>query len=288
MPTGWTIRSGDNNTKLYAIILENGNVIAGSLVNGTTIPGPTIQNQATISSGVFTAIAYDGGVIDIANRHDLVTLSTGWGQDANQPGSLFFYANEAGPVLTLTLTAGGNYYTVAPTVSFVGDCDRTAAATATLSTAGSVIGVTVTGGGTGYTTGDPVTFTGGGGSGAAGTAVCSIFGVILSVTMVSHGSGYTSAPTPVFGGAGMNATGTSSIGFPVASLDLTDAGLGYTALPTVTITGNGSGATAAVTAIGTPLAAGDYGVLLSITNDQLNQVWPASWTIPLKVTAGAE
>lgn len=294
MPTGWTIRGGDFFTKLYAIVLENGNMLAGVLTDSSTIEMPTLQTEASFTSGTLIPTAYDDGVIALAGKKELIPVGTGWGQDAAHAGSLMFYAATAGPVLGINLTAGGHGYTVAPTVVFSGSNPTPAAATAVLGALGEVVSVTVTNGGTGYPQDGPVTFSGGGGSGAAGTLNVDELGAITSVTMVAAGANYTTPPTPNAAG-GVGAVLAAVLGFPVTSITLDDPGDGYTTLPTITFTGGGSfgeEAAASVIAIGTALPAGTYGVVLRLamgTVDDLNdgspfQNFPASWTIPLTVT----
>jgi hypothetical protein len=114
MPTGWTLRGGDTSTICYAIILNNGNIVTGTLATGTTIPGPTLQSEAALSTGTCAVTAYLNSTIALANKNTLVLVGTGYGQDSTHPGSIMFKAATTGPV---GLTAGNYGVILSLTVS---------------------------------------------------------------------------------------------------------------------------------------------------------------------------
>ncbi len=76
----------------------------------------------------------------------------------------------AGGLSALAVTAGGEDYTTAPTVSITGGGGTGATATATIA-GGAVTGFNITNPGSGYTSAPTVTLTGGGGTGATASAV---------------------------------------------------------------------------------------------------------------------
>ncbi len=127
-----------------------------------------------------------------------------------------------------------------------------AVATATLSTAGSLKSVSVTAGGAGYTVAPTITITGGGGTGATATATVSGGAItaitvgaagsgytsVPTVTITADGGDTITAP----------ASATAVLGKTVASISVSTAGTGYSAAPTVTITGGNPTTAATVTA----------------------------------------
>ena len=149
-----------------------------------------------------------------------------------------------GGIASVTVTAPGAGYTVAPLVTITGG-DGTATATASISTSGVVTAVTVGTTGSGYES-FAVAFDGGGGSGATATAS----GGVDAVQLTDGGAGYT-MPTVEFdlpalpdgtqakghvpmianGDAvdGMDANGT------VTAVVIDEAGSGYTSAPGVAI-----------------------------------------------------
>jgi hypothetical protein len=151
-----------------------------------------------------------------------------------------------GPVLSLTVTAGGTGYTSAPTVSF---SSGSAAATATIS--GSPLSsVTLTGPGSGYTSAPTIAFTGGSPTTPAAAVPIMSSPTVASVTIGNGGAGYTSPPTVTFSAGalgGTPATGTATINDgAVTGVTMTSGGTGHQVGQTPTVTfsgGGGSGAT---------------------------------------------
>lgn len=110
---------------------------------------------------------------DPSNQTYTVTLLTGYinlarQQVAMRAACVRQLLPAQSPVLTLSLTAGGSGYTVAPSIT-IGGTGSYASATATIAT-GSVSSLTLAFGGQGYIAAPTVTISGGGGSGAAATA----------------------------------------------------------------------------------------------------------------------
>ncbi len=119
--------------------------------------------------------------------------------NANYPGDMRAYIQlndfsktfYNGPLTGLTLEAGGNGYTSAPSVSISGGGGSGALATTTLGP-GAIASLSLTNGGANYVTAPTVTFTGGG-SGAQATANLSPT-TVVSLALQSGGNGYTAAP----------------------------------------------------------------------------------------------
>lgn len=101
----------------------------------------------------------------------------------------------SGALAAVTITAAGDSYTAAPTVSFSGGGGTGATATASLSTA-SVSVITITANGTGYTAAPTVTLTGGT-AGTNATATASIMTAldIMNITVNYQNSWITLAYT---------------------------------------------------------------------------------------------
>jgi hypothetical protein len=188
---------------------------------------------------------------------------------------------------SISITAPGNSYTSAPTVTISPPNITTGVqATATAVTSSTISTVTVTGGGAGYAYPPYVNITGG-----DGTAVIqpTISGSVSRVFVVgSAGSGYVTAPTVTITGAGgtgaaANAiiatqatatatitsgavTGVTLVGGPWSANSLLGtvgtvlSGAGYSAVPTVTFSAPTSGTTATGTAIVTIMPGGYYAV----------------------------
>jgi len=163
----------------------------------------------------------------------------------------------------VSVTNGGDGYTVAPTVSINGGGGIDAEAEAIISS-GQVIAVNVTNRGTGYTSTPSIAFIGGNGNGAIAVAtretqpqflagerlyssdliisadvVDATPTSIQSVTVTKGGTGYTEAPLVTIANAptgGTNATASATIsGGVVTSVNIISQGSGYTDLPAVTI-----------------------------------------------------
>lgn len=164
----------------------------------------------------------------------------------------FLPAAATQPVRSITVTAGGNNYTSAPTVNLTGGNGTNATATATLATAGVVKSVTVTNGGTRYNSVPTVTIsaptTAGGITATAIAIVNPTTHIVTGISVTNPGSGYTSIPTVTISApspGGTRARASAVLGFAVAGITVTNGGSGYTSAPIVNITGgNGSGATA--------------------------------------------
>jgi hypothetical protein len=82
-----------------------------------------------------------------------------------------WYNNYTLSIESVTVTAGGSGYTVAPEVVVTGECVRPAVMVAKINSAGSVFAIEVVDSGQGYTTTALITIVGGNGSGARASAV---------------------------------------------------------------------------------------------------------------------
>jgi FtsP/CotA-like multicopper oxidase with cupredoxin domain len=150
-----------------------------------------------------------------------------------------------GGVTQLRTVAGGNNYTVPPTVIITGGGGTGATATAGLNPIGAVTLLTA---GTGYTSAPTITLGAPNVAGVLATAATTVSGgTVNSITMVEPGSGYTNIVTPptctITGGGGTGAT--CSVMIPtlnmVGSITITNPGTGYTAQPMVYIVPNNAG-----------------------------------------------
>jgi hypothetical protein len=141
------------------------------------------------------------------------------------------HINQAGGVQSVTVTDGGRYRNVAPTVSFEPVVE--------------VETLTLTDGGEGYTQ-TPKVFIGGGG-GVGATAECTILAEVDSIAVLSGGSGYTSPPSvSIIGGEGSGALATATIqGGVVTAVSVTNSGSGYRSQPSVVLSGGGGSGAAA-------------------------------------------
>lgn len=115
---------------------------------------------------------------------------------------------------------------------------------------GFVVGATIIDGGQGYTNAPRVNFVGGGGSGATATATIDANGSVTAISIRNTGSGYTNSPLvvidpPPFPPKSAYATATVVNGF-VVGVSITNGGYGYGSSPSIHfIGGGGSGASAA-------------------------------------------
>ena len=159
-------------------------------------------------------------------------------------------------VASVTVTAGGDMYLIAPTISFSGGGGTGATATAVLLDM-EVHEINVTDGGSGYTSAPTVNIHNDGShTGTEPTTATAALstgsgGVIQSLTITNKGSGYTSAPTISFAGGGSGASVTALIqGVSTAGITITNAGKGYTSAPVITFVGDGSSLAASATLSG--------------------------------------
>ena len=154
-----------------------------------------------------------------------------------------------GGVTSAGVTAGGNFYTAAPTVSasVTYSSGGSAATFSTTLTNGSVTGITIIYPGLNYTSAPTLTV---GNPPAANTAVPTavLSGLVYGVTLGGTLTGYTSVPTLVFtSGGGTGAAGHvnwNSYTGTLVDATVDNAGSGYSVAPTVTVTGGGGSATA--------------------------------------------
>lgn len=115
---------------------------------------------------------------------------------------------------------------------------------------GFVVGATIIDGGQGYTNAPRVNFVGGGGSGATATATIDANGSVTAISIRNTGSGYTNSPLvvidpPPFPPKSAYATATVVNGF-VVGVSITNGGYGYGSSPSIHfVGGGGSGASAA-------------------------------------------
>jgi hypothetical protein len=163
-------------------------------------------------------------------------------------------AISGGAVTGVTVTDGGNSYTIAPTVSFSGGGG--AAATANIVDE-AVDSISVTNGGSGYTSAPSVTLTSLAHFGDEATATAAVSslsgGAVTGFTSLSGGAGYTSAPSVSFsGGGGSSAAASATLATltaPVKSVTVDEHLHGFHAsAPSVTFSGGG-GSGAAGTAV---------------------------------------
>ena len=232
-----------------------------------TLQGRTYLNTNSVIASRYNEISRMGGnpstlieyslnttnpnvspVIDIRNSPSLISYNY---RMRNQSGEDLRATTSTGVVSQLIIQNNGSGYTVAPTISFIGD-GTGAAATALLGTT-AVSSATITAGGSGYTSAPTVTFSGGGGTGAEANAILAGTS-IESIAVTSGGTGYTVAPSIIFsgggGGTGAEATAVLSTA-SIASIGVSTGGTGYTSAPTVTFSGGGgTGATATATVSG--------------------------------------
>jgi hypothetical protein len=152
-------------------------------------------------------------------------------------GTVFVKQGGVDPVIIVT--APGNGYNSAPTVTISGGSGSGATAVATIGTPQLAI-VTVTNQGSGYTSAPGVVFTGGGGSGGAATATISLRSVITT-HMTNSGAGYTLTPAAVVSGGGgsgaalrSNMVSDGAGELAVGSLTILSGGTGYTSIPNIT------------------------------------------------------
>ena len=236
-----------------------------------TLQGRTYLNTNSVIASRYNEISRMGGnpstlieyslnttnpnvspVIDIRNSPSLISYNY---RMRNQSGEDLRATTSTGVVSQLIIQNNGSGYTVAPTISFIGD-GTGAAATALLGTT-AVSSATITAGGTGYTSAPTITFSGGGGTGAEATAILAGTS-IASIAVTSGGTGYTVAPSIIFsgggGGTGAEATAVLSTA-SIASIGVSTGGTGYTSAPTVTFSGGGgTGAEATAILAGTSIA----------------------------------
>ena len=192
-------------------------------------------NQDT---GVESVTITNGG--SYANTGALPTVSFTGGTGSGATGTVV----GSGFINTVTVTAGGTGYTIAPLVTFTGG-GTGGAATAVMSATGAIKNITVTNVGADYISAPTVSFTATTGSGATATAKLTY--AITDVSIIDGGSGYTTAPTVVFGGSGTGATATATVsGGVVTGITLTNGGSGYyldgTSVPMTFTGGGGTGA----------------------------------------------
>ena len=168
-------------------------------------------------------------------------------------------------VASVSITAGGSGYTVAPTVSFSGGDGTGAAATATIS-GGAVTAIAVTNPGSGYTVPPTVAF-------SMPSGAFDEEAVATSTLEATGGSGYTSAPTVAFSGGSPTTAATALaeisggkvtglfLTTSVHDVNVTHGGSGYTGTATVTFSGGGG-----TGAAGTPVVVDGEITGVTITN----------------------
>ena len=128
---------------------------------------------------------------------------------------------------TVTVTAGGSGYTIAPLITFTGT-GTGGAATAVMSTTGAIKSIAMTHVGSSYISAPTISFTATTGSGA--TAVAKLGYPINTISIISgqEGTGYTTAPIVVISGSGTGATATATVsGGQVTGVTVTNGGSGY-------------------------------------------------------------
>jgi hypothetical protein len=289
--------AGQNYLDATVDLSETGG--SGAAATATVTYGVKTVNVTSTGSGYSSApsVTFSGangsGATAVANLVGYVNIITVTNQGVNYtqvPPISITGGGGSGATATATLTGGvvrvislpaqdNAWFTVAPSVTFSGGSEVTAAiATSTLASTGRIGNITITNGGSGYTSIPTVTFTGGGGSGAVANAILS-GEVVVGINIINRGSDYTSVPTiTISGGGGTGATATvnniqkrvASVtlnsggyynGIPTAWFDGTystsvlmnrsisqitvnNNGIGYTSEPTITIGGDGVGATA--------------------------------------------
>ena len=242
---------GNLNTYSAAEVLDM-SLQGRTYLNTNSVIASTYNEAARMGGNPSTLIEYSlsttnqnvSPLIDVRNAPSLISYNY---RMRDQAGEDLSAGTSTGEVSQVILQNSGSGYTVAPTISFIGD--GTGAEAAAILGTTAVSSVTVTAGGSGYTSAPTVAFTGGGGSGADATAVLAGTSV-ASIAVTAGGSGYTSVPDIVFssggGGSGASATAVLSTA-SVASIAVTSGGSGYTSAPTVTLSGGG-GTGAAATA----------------------------------------
>jgi hypothetical protein len=153
------------NVSMCLLPLTNTVTIDGNLINGS--PGISTQNAYTPGNGNYAGL----NSLVYADAIDCVSITS---STAPVQSIRSLNANNFDDYVTfITLTAGGNSYTSAPTLSFSGGGGSGATAIAYI-TDGAVIGFRMVSLGSGYTSAPTVSLSGGGGSGAAATAFIGI------------------------------------------------------------------------------------------------------------------
>ncbi len=220
----------------YLGTLVLGNYTAlGATANAVTLTAGNLQASGSSTIFVGNALTITASAnIGFTGSQSL----TFTGAATTASGTNLFTNNLAAAGLaSVSVTAAGTGYSLAPSVTLTGGGGAGAAASSTLKVTGS----NVSAAGSGYTIAPSVSLNGGGGTGATATSSSAINTVVVG----SGGSGYTSMPTISSFGAGGSSVLYTVTG-AVNTISYTDLG-NYYYQPQVTITGGGASSSATAT-----------------------------------------
>jgi len=196
--------------------------------------GETLTLTDSTKPLAMTAVEPSGVVLDLHGQ-PLVCENDTFG-DLKLAGTLRLVGN--GAIAGITVIDGGEDYTRAPAVSFIGGGGKGAAADALM----RVHEIALTKVGAGYTSNPTLIISppeiAGGRTATAAAYINNVNGAIDRIIITNPGSGYLRAPRVTFtggGGEGAEVEATLSI----AGFFVSDGGSGYAAMPAVVLTGGG-------------------------------------------------
>lgn len=188
----------------------------GAMVNSSPV-------EASIAGGRVSSISTTAG--GTHSTVPTVNLTGGGGSGATAVASLGVRA------ASFTINGGTTVYSTAPSVTISGGGGTGATATAVL-TSGVVTGITVTAAGNGFTNAPTITFSGGtvttAGVNPTGVGNSSNF-LVIGIQVTNPGSGYTSAPSVTFS-SGTGTTATANLSSISLAADTTLGGSGDTVI----------------------------------------------------------
>jgi fibronectin-binding autotransporter adhesin len=188
----------------------------GAMINNSPV-------EASIAGGRVSSISTTAG--GTHSTVPTVNLTGGGGSGATAVASLGVRA------ASFTINGGTTVYSTAPTVTISGGGGTGATATAQL-TSGVVTGITVTAAGNGFTSAPTITFNGGtvttAGVNPTGVGNSSNF-IVIGIQVTNPGSGYTSSPSVTFS-SGTGTTATANMSSISLAADTTLGGTGDTAI----------------------------------------------------------
>lgn len=229
---------GSGATGTAAIDTVTGKVTSITITNPgtgfTSVPRVVMSGGLGLAPiGVVKSIDVNNMGNAVYNTPPTVNITGGGGTGASAVANL----NDAGNLLSITMTSYGYGYTSAPVVTL--DNGAVTPAVPVLPTLVANYGAATAASpfviinkGNGYKTTPQVTISGGGGSGAEAIAAINGDGTLASITLTNPGTNYSSYPTvTISGGGGSGATAVIGIG--------SNAQATVTLTPTVTTTSRG-------------------------------------------------
>jgi|GEM_PF-657693 len=268
----------------------------------STGPGSTVINAASLNASVTNQISISAdqnysGTLDYSvskTNPQIIGLSLKNTQSGSSItlGGLTTTELSTGKLSEISITAGGNGYTISPNVSISGGGGSNASAKSFLSIKNIQ---NINYGGVGYFVGDTVRITGGTTTAVAIVDATNLVnGSITALRIVNGGSGFTNlAGLPISGGSGLGAI-VDAFG-EVNSIVLTNQGNGYLSTPSVTISnaagdifGSGANAIAVLQMDPTPVNINNAGPLYLTTNisvgGSFNQIGAGQVFLGVKAT----